>query len=70
MAVMSMKQVLHAINDQTLIKIYQGKTLVSKGNWYQDHILKYADKELVEADLDGTTNICTVRVIRKGKESK
>lgn len=39
MAVMSMRQVVSAVNDKTQVKIYKGKSLVTKGNWYQDNIL-------------------------------
>lgn len=62
MAVMSMKQVINAVNDSTVIKIYEGKRLIARGNWYQDDILDYIRVARVEADLDATANVCTVRV--------
>jgi hypothetical protein len=60
MAVMSMERVIKAVNDNTLIKIYRGKQFITKGNWYQDNILNYVDVGMVEADLDGLTNVCKV----------
>lgn len=38
MAVMSMRRVVSAVNDKTQARIYKGKFLVTKGNWYQDNI--------------------------------
>lgn len=60
MAVMSMKQVISAVNDKTLIKVYRGQQFITKGNWYQDNILRYAEHLKVNADLDGMTNVCKV----------
>ena len=64
MAVMSMRQVISAVNDKTEIKIYRGKDFITKGNWFQDNILDYAGELRVEADLDGATNICKVVIGR------
>ena len=41
MAVMSMRQVVSAVNDKTQVRIYKGKSLVTKGNWYQEHFTLY-----------------------------
>ena len=60
MAVMSMRCVLGAVNDRTQVKIYRGRSLVAKGNWYQDNILEELE---VEADLDAVNNVCKVRLI-------
>jgi hypothetical protein len=60
MAVMSMKEVLNAVNDKTIIKIYRGKQFITKGNWYQDNILNYIDVKMAVADLDDVTNVCKV----------
>lgn len=63
MAVMSMRQVVSAVNDKTQVKIYKGKSLVTKGNWYQDNILNYIKEPLVEADLDAVSNVCKVQLM-------
>lgn len=55
-----MRKVIKAVNDDTEIKVYRGKRLITKGNWYQDNILDFIHEEKVKADLDGTTNICKV----------
>ena len=34
------------INDETLIHIRDGFSLVALGNWYQDNILKYSNIEI------------------------
>lgn len=60
MAVMSMKQVVAAVNNQTEIKIYKDSQLIAKGNRYQEQILRYIHELNVEADLDAITNVCTV----------
>lgn len=62
MAVMSMRCVLGAV-DRTQVKIYRGRSLVTKGNWYQDNILEYLEELEVEADLDAVNNVCKVRLI-------
>lgn len=67
MAVMSMRQVIGAVNDKTIIKIYRGTHFLTKGNWYQDNILGYAQELLVNADLDAETNICKV-VLKENQE--
>ena len=58
-----MRCVLGAVNDRTQVKIYRGRSLVTKGNWYQDNILEYLEEPEVEADLDGVNNVCKVRLI-------
>lgn len=63
MAVMSMRQVVSAVNDKTQVKIYKGKSLVTKGNWYQDNILQYIKELLVEVDLDAVSNVCKVHLM-------
>lgn len=63
MAVMSMRCVLGAVNDRTQVKIYRGRSLVAKGNWYQDNILHYIKEPLVEADLDAVSNVCKVHLM-------
>ena len=63
MAVMSMRCVLGAVNDRTQVKIYRGRSLVAKGNWYQDNILEYLEELEVETDLDAVNNVCKVRLI-------
>lgn len=62
MAIMSMKQVLGAVNDKTVVKIYKGKQFITKGNWFQDNILDYSGEYRVMADLDASTNICKVNL--------
>ena len=52
-----------AVNDRTQVKIYRGRSLVTKGNWYQDNILEYLEELEVEADLDAVNNVCKVRLI-------
>lgn len=64
MAVMTMRQVIAAVNDKTEIKIYKDGTLLAKGNWFQDQILEYAAEKMVEADLDGACNKCKVTILR------
>lgn len=63
MAVMSMRRVVSAVNDKTQVRIYKGKSLVTKGNWYQDSILHYIKEPLVEADLDAVSNVCKVHLM-------
>ena len=63
MAVMSVRCVLGAVNDRTQVRIYKGKSLVTKGNWYQDNILHYIKEPLVEADLDAVSNVCKVHLM-------
>lgn len=58
-----MRCVLGAVNDRTQVKIYRGRSLVAKGNWYQDNILEYLEELEVEADLDAVNNVCKVRLI-------
>lgn len=58
-----MRCVLGAVNDRTQVKIYRGRSLVTKGNWYQDNILEYLEELEVEADLDAVNNVCKVRLI-------
>ena len=70
MATMSMMQVINIVNDETLVKVYQGKTLVGKGNWFEDPILDFMDEEKVSADFDEETNICVVRLIRRARETR
>lgn len=62
MAVMSMRKVVAAVNDKTEIRIYRGNQFITKGQWYQDNILDYIKELNVEADLDGLTNICKVKL--------
>lgn len=64
MAVMTMRQVIAAVNDKTEIKIYKDGTLLAKGNWFQDQILEYAAEKMVEADLDGACNKCKVTILQ------
>lgn len=64
MAVMTMRQVIAAVNDRTEIKIYKDGALLAKGNWFQDQILEYAAEKMLEADLDGTCNKCKVTILR------
>lgn len=63
MAVMSMKQVISAVDDKTEIKIYKGKSFVTKGKWFQENILDFVNEMRVEADLDASSNICKVTLI-------
>lgn len=58
-----MRCVLGAVNDRTQVKIYRGRSFVTKGNWYQDNILEYLEELEVEADLDAVNNVCKVRLI-------
>lgn len=58
-----MRCVLGAVNDRTQVKIYRGRSFVTKGNWYQDNILEYLEELEVEADLDVVNNVCKVRLI-------
>lgn len=64
MAVMTMRQVIAAVNDRTEIKIYKDGALLAKGNWFQDQILEYAAEKMVEADSDGACNKCKVTILR------
>lgn len=64
MAVMTMRQVIAAVNDRTEIKIYKDGALLAKGNWFQDQILEYAAEKMLEADLDGACNKCKVTILR------
>ena len=64
MAVMTMRQVIAAVNDRTEIKIYKDGALLAKGNWFQAQILGYATEKMVEADLDGACNKCKVTILR------
>lgn len=64
MAVMTMRQVIAAVNDRTEIKIYKDGALLAKGNWFRDQILEYAAEKMVEADLDGACNKCKVTILR------
>ena len=64
MAVMTMRQVIAAVNDRTEIKIYKDGALLAKGNWFQDQILEYVAEKMVEADLDGACNKCKVTILR------
>ena len=64
MAVMTMRQVIAAVNNRTEIKIYKDGALLAKGNWFQDQILEYAAEKMVEADLDGACNKCKVTILR------
>lgn len=64
MAVMTMRQVIAAVNDRTEIKIYKDGALLAKGNWFQDQVLEYAAEKMVEADLDGVCNKCKVTILR------
>lgn len=64
MAVMTMRNVILAVNDRTEIKVYKNGHMVAKGNWFQDQILEYAAERTVEADLDGTCNKCKVTILQ------
>lgn len=62
MAVISMKNVINAVNDDTEIEIYKGDQLLAKGNWYHSQILKYGEEDVVEADWDCLNNKCKVKI--------
>lgn len=64
MAVMTMRNVISAVNDRTEIKVYKDGHMVAKGNWFQDQILDYATEKKVEADLDAGNNKSKVTILR------
>lgn len=63
MAVMTMRNVISAVNDRTEIKVYKDGHMVAKGNWFQDQILDYAAEKKVEADWDFGNNKCKVTIL-------
>ena len=64
MAVMTMRNVISAVNDRTEIKVYKDGHMVAKGNWFQDQILEYVTEKKIEADLDAENNKCKVTILR------
>lgn len=64
MAVMTMRNVISAVNDRTEIKVYKDGHMVAKGNWFQDQILDYTTEKKVEADLDAGNNKSKVTILR------
>lgn len=63
MAVMTMRNVISAVNDRTEIKVYKDGRMVAKGNWFQDQILDYATEKKVEADWDFGNNKCKITIL-------
>ena len=64
MAVMTMRNVISAVNDRTEIKVYKDGHMVAKGNWFQDQILDYTTEKKVEAELDAGNNKSKGTILR------
>lgn len=53
------------VDDDTLVYIQAGPQIVARAHWYNDHILKYSDHEVISFSYNSETH--TVRIKVRGE---
>lgn len=50
------------VNDETRIQIVYNNTVLATGNWFNDEVLSYQDKEVNSVEYHAGMNQLTIRV--------
>jgi hypothetical protein len=63
---MNMEQIIFLVNDDTMIKIYEGENFITKGNWFSDSVLKCVERKVANINLDCAENVCKITLVQEG----